>query len=107
MFQPLDKLKTLILQNMNMHCIPDNLGEIFPDLEYLDLSNNKIKTVLILYPFDLSIHCRNQVKSQLQTNGLSRNFNIFSVPLAVIHGVGNDVSCMVLISLPFKDKFFN
>jgi hypothetical protein len=29
---------------MNMHCIPDNLGEIFPDLEYLDLSNNKIKT---------------------------------------------------------------
>jgi hypothetical protein len=44
MFQPLDKLKTFILQDMNMHCIPDNLGEIFPDLEYLDLSNNKIKT---------------------------------------------------------------
>ena len=44
MFQPLSKLKTLILQDMHMHHIPDNLGEIFPDLEYLDLSNNKIKT---------------------------------------------------------------
>ena len=44
MFQPLNKLKTLILQDMHMHHIPDNLGEIFPDLEYLDLSNNKIKT---------------------------------------------------------------
>jgi Leucine-rich repeat (LRR) protein len=44
MFQPLGKLKTLILHDMHMHHIPDNLSGIFPDLEYLDLSNNEIKT---------------------------------------------------------------
>jgi Leucine-rich repeat (LRR) protein len=44
MFQPLGKLKTLILRDMHMYHIPDNLSGIFPDLEYLDLSNNEIKT---------------------------------------------------------------
>ena len=44
MFKPLRNLTTLILHDMKMHHIPENLGNIFPNLEHLDLSNNKIKT---------------------------------------------------------------
>lgn len=80
MFKPLGKLKTLILSDMNMHHIPDNLGNIFPDLERLDLSNNKIKTWNRPFP--------NKLKDLYLTANRISTINETSFPTSWMTGYG-------------------